>query len=197
MTAPMLRRAAPLALALVLAAPAGAAAQPEDDGAWHADGYFGAVVPLATSDYTNVTGFGGRVGGRAYRAPFEAALELGLFAAERPIDSSEMLVYRLRALAGYRHHRQLTTQRTVVLRALGGVELAGFDDIGTTDYLAERYGPGFAIEVGAESRSALSWGGVVSLTLGLGVSAQPFGDTGAGEARYVGVELLAGAAIGI
>lgn len=181
----------------IAAAPRSAAAQSEDEDpcAWHADVLLGPVIPLGPSSYSEAASFGGRLAPRVYRGPFEALVDVTVMTKDQS-DLVELLGYRVRGLAGYRYQRPITTGRAVVLRALGGVELGGFDAIASDDWLAEAHRPGLAAELGAESRSHLDWGGVVSLSLALGLSAQPFGDKDADEARYVGVDLIANVSVG-
>jgi hypothetical protein len=188
--------AATVAAALV-AAPGAAAADPTDLDAWHEDLLLRAVIPLGPSAYKDHAGFGGAFAFRAYHRMLEAMGEATLFTRSAPAGISEVLGYRLRALAGYRHTRELSSVRAVIFRVAGGVELGGFDDKQTSDFAVEEHRFGGVLELGFDSRSALDWGGVVTLSIALGITAQPFGDADNGEADYVGVELLAGASIGL
>jgi hypothetical protein len=183
--------------ACLLAAPGVAAADPTNLDAWHEDLLLRATVPLGPSAYKRAAGFGGSIGVRAYHRMFEGLLDGAVFTRSPPADVVEVLGYRLRAMAGYRHTRELSLHRAVIFRAVGGVELGGFDDRQTSDWAVEEHRFGGVIELGADSRTALDWGGVVTLSLALAISAQPFGDEDVGEANYVGVELLAGASIGL
>jgi hypothetical protein len=185
-----------IALALVVAgAPSAAGADVWDPDVWYVDGLASAVVPLGPAAYQGPGGFGGRLAARVYRGYLEGLVEGAAFSTDGSPTSSDQLAYRLRALVGVRHTRVITERRAVVLRALAGGELAGFDVVGSPSWRPEGHRPGAAIELGAESRSALAWG-VLSLSLGVAVSAQWTGDVERDEARYLGVELLAGLAVG-
>jgi hypothetical protein len=183
-----------LVVALALA-PATAHAQAADESAWHAEGRLGVVVPLGGSDYTEVTGFGGDLGAVVNRGPIDLQLDLALFTRE-DASHAEVLGYRVRAAGGYRHAIPLEGDRSLVLRGLGGVELAGFDEVATSDYLAEEYRLGFAAILAAESRSVMDWGGIVSFGVALGLTIQPFGDEATDEANYVGVEVMPNMGVG-
>lgn len=190
---------------VVLAAAAGIAGAPQVAGAdptetrmgeedeWHLEALMGASVPLALDAYRDSVGFGGRVAARLHRRALALQLEVAAFETETP-QALENVTLRTRALAGVRWATvdSVTGQgtRAFALRALAGVELGRFVDSG-----GARLGPGAAAELAAETISALDWG-TVTLSLGLGISVQPTGDPDAEEARYVGLELLAGAAIG-
>jgi len=183
-------------VAVVVAAPAVATADGTDLDAWHEDALLRLVVPLGPSAFKDHVGFGGAVGFRAYHGPLELLGEAAIFTRTPPAAIAEVLGYRFRALAGYRLVRELSVTRAVILRAAGGVELGGFEDQATYDWWVEEHRFGAAVELGAESRTVVEWGGVISLHVAFAVSAQPFGDDEVGESRYVGVELLAGASIG-
>lgn len=185
-----------VAVAAILFAPQAVQAQSEEDPcAWHGDLMLGPVIPLGPGAYADATGLGGRLAPRVYRGPFEALLDLTVMTHDQT-ELDEVLSYRVRGLAGYRHIREFATGRAVIFRALGGVELGGFDAVASSDWGAEAHRFGAAVEVGAESRSHVDWGGVVALSMALGISVQPFGDDDAGEARYVGIDLIANASIG-
>jgi hypothetical protein len=184
----------PLVVALALA-PTAAHAEPAGDPAWRVEGRIGLIVPLAGADYTNATGFGGDLGALVNRDWLD--LELDVAAFTREDDAlAEVLGYRIRGLAGYRYLHRLENDRAIALRALGGVELGGFDDVATSDYAAEDYRLGFAMLLAAESRSVMDWGGIVSLGVAFGISLQPFGDEMTDEANYVGLDVMPNAGIG-
>lgn len=188
---------------VVLAAAAGIAGAPRVGGAdpsgeleddeWHVEALVGAAVPLAFGAYRDSVGFGGRLAARVHRRALAAQVDVAAFETETP-QALEAITVRARALAGVRWEviGAVTGQgtRAFAVRALGGVELGRFRDSGDA-----RFAPGAAAELSVESISKLDWG-TVTLSLGLGISAQPTGDPDAEEARYVGLELLGGAAIG-
>lgn len=183
-----------LALSLGTVAPAWADdAEDVNDHTWHVDGRFDAIVPIATSSYTEVSSFGGGLAGRAYRDWLEVELQLSLYTADGS-DKNEELQDRARLLAGYRLVRPGERGRTFIVRGLAGVELSGFDEQ-STGWPPENHRLGLAFGVGFESRSSLDWGGVVSLCLSAIVSMQPLGPDN-GARYFTGVDLVPGIAIG-
>ena len=109
------------AVALVAAPSVASAGDPTDLDAWHEDVLLRAVIPLGPSAYQDVAGFGGGLGVRAYLRHFEVGGEASAFTRNPPGGIAEILGYRLRGLAGYRHTRELSLHRAIIFRALGGV----------------------------------------------------------------------------
>jgi hypothetical protein len=193
----MLGRGVALALLLVpgIANAEVAIETPATDGQWHADALIAADLPLAPGAFTDVSDFGGTLGLRARRGWVDVELDVTAFARDRG-GAAELLAYRTRLLGGARYTQAVSTEKSLVVRALGGVELGGFEETASMDFVAEAHRVGFAVLVGVESQVALGWGGLVSLSVALALSVQPFGDDARGEARYVGLELIPGVAIG-
>ncbi len=175
------------AVLATLAAPATPAAAEEV----HVDAAFGAVVPLFGDAYREAVSFGGRLAARAHRGRLAGQLELGAF-TEGSADV-ERLTYRTRVMAGTWWRRQIEGQRGLVVRTLAGVELGGFDRVGTGSRWPEAHHLGFAAEVGFDSHNELHWG-EVSMGVALALTVQPFGEQDGGD--YVGLEGVAQLAVG-
>lgn len=186
-----MRLAAALALVALGAAPAAAdpGAPDRADLSWRFELGMAVVVPVWQQAYEDATSFGGRVVFRAARGHLATQVDFDLLSRDNG-PAFEQLGYRTRGLAGLRWRSEPEARRAIEVRAIAGVEVAGLDRI-SSDWAADRYGFGFAAEVGIENRNRLEWGTVAfGLSLGLGV--QPFGDEDRGQARYVGLDILFG-----